>query len=578
MTSLPDTGLKILVADDSRVIQRMLEIFLRNEGHTVLVAGDGGEAVELHRREHPNLVLLDIVMPVMDGLEAARRINAAADDKRTPILFLTGMRDQQTMLEGLELGDDFITKPIDLTILGAKLRAFIRLVQTQRMLEIQKRDIERLNDAMRREGEVALGVMERVLAHTEPPDGHSLQYRVVASAVFSGDLILARRTPSGRLNLLLADAVGHGLPAAVAILPLFFPFDGMSRKGLPLATVARELNRRVRDLLPVDRFVAATLVSIDSAAGHIDVWNGGNPPALLARPDGRVATRVDSMQMALGLNADDPLLFEPRRIDYSDGDQLLLFSDGIWENSAFAGDDPAGRMESLLAATLPAGRMDALIEAVLAAGQTDDVSVVVNTLREGGARDKSEGIETLCQSASRLSLRLGVDALRQADIVDSVLAMAGVLGLVARFPNLPLVFSELFANALEHGVLGMTSELKYRSGEGYLEFYEEKQRRLDAMTEGFVAVEMEFDAVEGKQMLRLMLSDSGRGFDLHEMGYAALADDELTAGRGLALICGMVTQLSYRNQGSEVIALIGCDQASDQVPSAPAGEGLGREA
>ena len=132
MTSLPDTGLKILVADDSRVIQRMLEIFLRNEGHTVLVAGDGGEAVELHRREHPNLVLLDIVMPVMDGLEAARRINAAADDKRTPILFLTGMRDQQTMLEGLELGDDFITKPIDLTILGAKLRAFIRLVQTQR--------------------------------------------------------------------------------------------------------------------------------------------------------------------------------------------------------------------------------------------------------------------------------------------------------------------------------------------------------------------------------------------------------------------------------------------------------------
>ena len=59
---------------------------------------------------------------------------------------------------------------------------------------------------------------------------------------------------------------------------------------------------------------------------------------------------------------------------------------------------------------------------------------------------------------------------------------------------------------------------------------------------------------------------------------AALADDELTAGRGLALICGMVTQLSYRNQGSEVIALIGCDQASDQVPSAPAGEGLGREA
>jgi serine phosphatase RsbU (regulator of sigma subunit) len=194
---------------------------------------------------------------------------------------------------------------------------------------------------MQHENEVAAFVLGRVLAQTEPPDGRSLQYRVVPSALFSGDLILARRTPGGRLHVLLADAVGHGLPAAINILPLFFPFDGMSRKGLPLATVARELNRRVRDLLPVDRFIAATLVSIDVDAGYIDVWVGGNPPAFLVRSDGRIASRVNSMQMALGLNDDDALLFEPCRIHYSAGDQLILFSDGIWENPAFAGDDPA---------------------------------------------------------------------------------------------------------------------------------------------------------------------------------------------------------------------------------------------
>lgn len=577
MSSLPDTGIKILVADDSRVIQRMLEVFLRKEGHTVLVAGDGSEAVELHRREHPDLVLLDIMMPVMDGLEAARRINAAASDNRTPILFLTGMHDERTMVEGLELGDDFISKPVNPIVLSAKLRAFIRQVQTQRMLRIQQQRIELLNDEMRHENEVASFVLGRVLAHTEPPDGHSLQYKVVPSVLFSGDLILARRTPGGRLHVLLADAVGHGLPAAINILPLFFPFDGMSRKGLPLMTVVRELNRRVRDLLPVDRFIAATLVSIDADAGVIDVWNGGNPPALLVRPDGRVAARVDSMQMALGLNDDDPLLFEPRRIDYSAGDQLILFSDGIWENSAFAGGDPAGLVESLLIATPPAGRMDALIEAALAAGQSDDVSVVVNTLRESGFRGKREGIETLRQSTSSLSLRLSVEALRQADIVDAVLSMARVLGLVARFPNLPLIFTELFANALEYGVLDMSAELKYLSGEGYLEFYEEKQRRLDALTEGFIAVEMELDAVEGRQMLRLMLSDSGRGFDVHALEYASLADDEMAAGRGLTLVRGMATHLSYSNQGSEVIALIGDDRTSKQSPS-PVAEDACREA
>ena len=560
MLPLGDTGIKILVADDQRVNQRILEVFLRKEGHTVVLAGNGSEAVELHRREHPDLVLLDIMMPVMDGLEAARRINEAAGDIRTPIIFLTAMSDQKTMLEGLELGDDFISKPIDLAILRAKLRAFIRLVQTQRTLRMQQQRIELLNDEMRSESEVASFVMGRVLANTEPPDGHSLQYRVVPSVLFSGDLILARRTPSGRLHILLADAVGHGLPAAINILPLFFPFDGMSRKGLPLATVARELNRRVRDLLPVDRFVAATLVSIDFDSGFIDVWNGGNPPALLVKADGQLAARVDSMQVALGVNDDDPGLFEPQRIEFTADDQLILFSDGIWENSAFSGDDPASRMERLLTATPPSGRMDALIEAAITAGQADDLSTVVVTMRETELQRKRHGIETIRLSTTSLSLRLGVEALRQPDILDATLSMARTLGFVAHFPRLVSIFTELFANALEHGVLNLSSEIKYQSGEGHMKFVEEKQRRVDALSDGFIAVEMDLDAFEGKQVLRLMLSDSGTGFDVNEPEHATLADDQMTARRGLTLVRSLASRLSYNTQGNEVIALIGSDR------------------
>jgi CheY-like chemotaxis protein len=307
-------GIRILVADDQRVNQLILEAFLRKEGHTVLVANNGAEAVEMHRTEHPDLVLMDIMMPELDGLEAARRIAANGGAMRTPLLFLTAINDQQTMIEGLGLGDDFIAKPIDLAILRAKLRAFIRVVQGQRMLREQQQHIERLIDDMRRESEVAAHVMERVLEHTEKPDPDYLQYRVQPSAMFSGDMVLARRTPGGRLHLLLADAVGHGLPAAINILPLFFPFDGMARKGCSLATVARELNRRVRDLLPIDRFIAATLVSIDFASNSFEIWNGGNPPALILADDGAVIERIDSMQLALGLNDDNPALFEPRHV------------------------------------------------------------------------------------------------------------------------------------------------------------------------------------------------------------------------------------------------------------------------
>jgi CheY-like chemotaxis protein len=431
------SGIRILVADDQRVNQLILEAFLRKEGHTVLVANNGAEAVEMHRTEHPDLVLMDIMMPELDGLEAARRIAANGGAMRTPLLFLTAINDQQTMIEGLGLGDDFIAKPIDLAILRAKLRAFIRVVQGQRMLREQQQHIERLIDDMRRESEVAAHVMERVLEHTEKPDPDYLQYRVQPSAMFSGDMVLARRTPGGRLHLLLADAVGHGLPAAINILPLFFPFDGMARKGCSLATVARELNRRVRDLLPIDRFIAATLVSIDFASNSFEIWNGGNPPALVLADDGAVIERIDSMQLALGLNDDNPALFEPRHVRCGSRQQLLLCSDGIWENPAFsAGGDAGAAIAALMAATAPRATHRRLVS------RRARCRPVGRPFRRAGYRQDvcpAAGPCRLRRAQTRLvrvvSLQFGPEALRRTDAVASVLDMAGSLGLVDSFPR-----------------------------------------------------------------------------------------------------------------------------------------------
>ncbi len=558
----PDTsagggsGIKILVADDQHVNRQILEAFLRQEGHTVVLAGDGARAVELHRDERPELVLMDIVMPTMDGLEAARRINANSGQSHTPLLFLTSVTDPQTMIEGLDLGDGFIPKPIDLPVLRAKLRAFIRLVQIQRQLREERQNVEQLVQALNREGEMASHVLDRVLAHTEPPDGRFLQYRVVPSAVFSGDMVLARRTPAGRLHILLADAVGPGLPAAINILPLFFPFDGMSRKGCALAIVARELNRRVRDLLPRDRFVAATLASVDPASGMFEIWSGGNPPALLLDSEGRVSQRIDSMQMALGLNDDNPALFEPRRMVCDPGGQLLLCSDGIWESPAFSGADPAQPIAALLAATQPGRRMEALIRAAVDAGQADDLSAVMIT-----ARMPDEGhpaVESLRPRSigARLSLQFGPEALRQAGSIDSVIQIATSLGLADRFPAFRAVLRELFANALDHGVLGLVGRSQHRSADDRWAFRDERQCRLDALEEGFISLEAEPVFVGDRRMLRLVVADSGSGFDWKRGTAFGVEDPDPDADRGLARVRRMVVALNFNGEGSEAIAMI----------------------
>ena len=547
-------GITVLVVDDDRAIRSLLEGILRLDGHRVLLAGDGVEALEVFRRERPEVVLMDIQMPRMNGLDAAARISDEAQDYRPLLAFLTATSDQQTMLEGLALADDLIMKPIDCTLLEAKLRAYARQAQTRRLLREQQQRIERLNDVMRRESEVAAHVMGRVLAHTELPDGRLLQYRVQPSTMFSGDMVLARNTPAGRLHILLADAVGHGLPAAINILPLFFPFDGMSRKGCPLATIARELNARVRDLLPVDRFVTATLIGVDQAAGTLEIWNGGNPQALVFDRNGTLAERVDSMQIPLGLNEDRVVLFEPRRLNFDSGTQLLVCSDGIWENAAFACDDPALAIAGLMAATPPADRLTALFRVAVDAGQSDDLSAVLVA-----ARGKATGQATTGRGArvpvGRLSLHLGPVALAAGDALDGVVAMAATMGLERRFPVLPLVLAELFANALDYGVLGLDDSRKYESAEDFLDFARQREQRLGQLHDGFVAIEATPDLVSGRPVLRLSVADSGQGFDW-TLAVTAVSTGDPDAGRGLQLVRRRVVQLEFNAHGSEVIVLI----------------------
>ena len=104
-------GTKILVVDDDRNICELLKLYLENDGYTVFVANDGQEAVEMFQSKAPELVLLDIMLPKMDGWQVCREIRKTSN---TPIIMLTAKGETFDKVLGLELGaDDYVTKPID---------------------------------------------------------------------------------------------------------------------------------------------------------------------------------------------------------------------------------------------------------------------------------------------------------------------------------------------------------------------------------------------------------------------------------------------------------------------------------
>ncbi len=117
----------ILVVDDEQDLLDLIEYNLKQEGFDVLKAEDGKEGIEVAREHNPNLVLLDIMMPKMDGLEVVERMREDEKLKHIPIIFLTARGDEKTEVEGLNKGgDDYITKPISTTKLISRIKAVLR--------------------------------------------------------------------------------------------------------------------------------------------------------------------------------------------------------------------------------------------------------------------------------------------------------------------------------------------------------------------------------------------------------------------------------------------------------------------
>ncbi|PAV69422.1 hypothetical protein WR25_02471 [Diploscapter pachys] len=181
----------------------------------------------------PQLVLLDALMPVMDGFEAARRIKALAGEALVPIIFLTSLNEEEAF------------------------------------------------------------------------------------------------TPSGDMHVLLGDFTGHGLPAAVGAMPLAEVFYGMTAKGYGLAETLREMNAKLKRILPVDMFCCALLLSLSFQRGTVEVWDGGMPDGYRLSAEGEVLGMLCSHHLPLGVLAPEQFDDATQVLPLAVGERLFLLSDGV---------------------------------------------------------------------------------------------------------------------------------------------------------------------------------------------------------------------------------------------------------
>ncbi|HUH38620.1 MAG TPA: fused response regulator/phosphatase [Spongiibacteraceae bacterium] len=561
----PDLNATILIAEDSAGDRLLLKQLVRSLGYPVVEAENGQQAVDQFARHRPRLVLMDALMPNLDGFDATRRIKALAGEDLVPVIFVTSLQDAASLRRCVEAGgDDFLSKPFSAVMLAAKLNAFLRMGDMHRTVQRQRDEITLHHGRLLRDQEMAKRIYDRV-AHAGCLNLPNIRHHLSPLAVFNGDVALAATGPSGNLMVLLGDFTGHGLAAAIGAMPLAQTFYGMVGKGFSLREVLVELNSKLCEILPTEVFCCACGIDIDFAQQKMQYWNGGLPDCLLYRAASGELESLASQYLPLGVRpgADNDLQVEI--VNVAPEDRVYLWSDGILEAA-----NPTGERfgETRLRAVF-AGHRDrpqSLFDAINRAladhiddqALADDLCIVEVTVVEearfaGMAQSPSQASATApLDWSARYEFR--PDSLRVTNPLPLVLHNLLEISALRPYSGpLYTVLAELYSNALEHGVLALDSAIKATPA-GFAHYYQARDQRLQNLTEGWVRIGLHCTGGDRGGELQIEVEDSGAGFDLAALTRSADVDPGRYTGRGYPLLCELCESVRYHPPGNRVVA------------------------
>lgn len=549
---------KALIVDDEPTNRRLLTQMLRREGFDSVEAQDGEEAIALYDTEQPDIVFMDVMMPGMDGFEATRLIKSRTEARFVPVIFLTALRDEKSLIQCTEAGgDDFLSKPFSFGILKARILAMERVRDLQRAVAAKNAVLSGLIEKEQQEQKLAERLLSRAVTTRNAATGR-YNYVQRPATIFSGDLVLSQYLPDGGLRMLIGDFTGHGLAAAIGALPVSDIFHAMTLKGADDDRVLHEINRKLHQLLPADRFMAAWLISISHSGDTLRWWNGGMPSGWLQTRDGLV--ELASHALPLGILHPLPERENTHLLRVEPLNRLLLMSDGLLETQTTADGlmfEHAGFQQVLAQWEYSRPIMTPLLASLdeLRAGEPlDDITIVELPIGCSDVAAPRASRSALYQSGWQWSIELADARLDTLPSLENLLEPLGLLaGLHDHVGALQTIVTELYTNALEHGILQLESGMK-STPDGFERYYRERERRLAAPARGWIRLTLSYQPGPLRQgRVHIRIADSGKGFDDHDT--PKHSDASQPWGRGIKLVRDLCESVRYTHNGTEVEAI-----------------------
>ena len=367
------TRSKILVIDDTPENLELLIAALTLD-FDLQLATSGAQGLEYASQAAPDLILLDVMMPEMDGFEVCRRFKADARFKETPIIFLTALGDAQAESNGLALGAaDYITKPINVATAQQRIRNLLEREALRKEIQTQFNELKQATDLLQasrqRELEFGNAIQHTLLQGVIPKgiDGASVSSFSEPSQVVDGDFSDIRRLHTNSFDVLVGDVMGKGVGAALigagvrsAYHQVLADLQVVKAFGTVLPTPAEIVNQLHRVLTPrlaeLSSFVTLALYRFDLEAGTLTCVNAGHTPGLLLSAKQGQVMPIMGENLPIGVLPDE--VYAEVCVPIGPGDSLLVYSDGITEACNASGEQYG--QERLIAA-FEAGRNAALV-------------------------------------------------------------------------------------------------------------------------------------------------------------------------------------------------------------------------
>jgi len=318
---MPDNkSFSILIIDDNLPSSKLLEMALTKEGYRVFTSADGSTGRYMASELHPNLILLDIIMPGENGFEVIKKLKKNAKTVSIPIIFITGKDDLDTKIQSFNLGAvDYITKPFHILEVIARIRLHLKLsLATNYLIANQTKKLKQIHTAQQ-----SMLISSKDL----PKANFAVWYKALLEA--GGDFYDIFQISDEIYGYFIADVSGHDIAtgfitAAVKVLlrqnclPMYSPMESMQM-----------LNNILTDQLPGSKYMTACYAKLNRKARCLTVINAGHPP-LIFIPKDREAFLVELTGDVIGMF--ESTCFESIVINVNKGDRFVMITDGVIEN------------------------------------------------------------------------------------------------------------------------------------------------------------------------------------------------------------------------------------------------------